>query len=236
MGASMRDPNFWKGQSKRYLAWGSWRFGIAFLVLAFWNVAPTLGNVVPALGNFKFWFFRFRSPDLSQSISHMRMPRITIKTHPPPLLGSISRKIFATSKCCRFLSARPLYNLWNEWNRRNFGHFSFQSSANGVKKRKFGASMCPFFENRWFLMIFWRFSHFQIWYSHLQNRWFFDDFRTFKSDFRTFKIDDFLTVFAPSNMIFASSKSMCLRKHHGAKRNGAAALRFIGLLQAQPGQ
>ena len=108
MGASMRDPNFWKGQSKRYLAWGSWRFGIAFLVLALWNVAPTLGNVVPALGNFKFWFFRFRSPDLSQSISHMRMTRITIKTHPPPLLGSISRKIFATSKCCRFLSARPL--------------------------------------------------------------------------------------------------------------------------------
>ena len=27
-----------------------------------------------------------------------------------------------------------------------------------------------------------------------------------------------------------------LRKHHGAKRNGAAALRFIKLLQAQPGR
>ena len=27
IGASMRDPNFWKGQSTRHLAWGSWRYG-----------------------------------------------------------------------------------------------------------------------------------------------------------------------------------------------------------------
>ena len=81
-GASMRDPNFWKGQSRRQFTWGSWRFGIAFSDPALGNVAPALGNVVPALGNWKFWFFIFRSPDLSRSISHMRMPRITIKTHP----------------------------------------------------------------------------------------------------------------------------------------------------------
>ena len=44
------------------------------------------------------------------------------------------------------------------------------------------------------------------------------------------KIIDFGLVVAPSN-----TDVSILRKRYGAKRNGAAALRFIKLLQAQPG-
>ena len=56
-------------------------------------------------------FFIFRSPDLSRSISDMTLTPFKIKIHPPPLLGSISRKRFATWKSGRFISARPLYHI-----------------------------------------------------------------------------------------------------------------------------
>ena len=132
-GASMRDPNFWKGQSRRQFTWGSWRFGIAFSDPALGNVAPALGNVVPALGNWKFWFFIFRSPDLSRSISDMTLTPFTIKIHPPPLLGSISRKRFATWKSGRFISARPLTCETNRTDRifafSSFGTLKFGSST-----------------------------------------------------------------------------------------------------------
>ena len=67
----------------------------------------TVGRV-PALGNFKIWFFIFRSSNLSRRISHMGMTSIAIKTHPTPLLGSISRTIFSNSKCGPFHSPNGL--------------------------------------------------------------------------------------------------------------------------------